>query len=66
MSDKELYNLSGKWDLPKKEVSCPSCSKEYGSYNRKVCMNCEECSKCCQCNEQKFISAEKFVNSLEI
>ena len=62
-TDKEQYDLSDKYGVPKKFVSCPSCGDTYGTAGRMVCTKCEECTKCCQCKKPKPIDAEEFIEN---
>lgn len=56
VSDNEMWNI-GKWGVPRENTTCPGCNHQYGTYKRKVCLNCQECSKCCQCNKKEHVDA---------
>jgi len=54
-------DISKKYNIPKKYISCPKCGRVYGHHNSKVCENCEECSTCCSCGNTQLVTAEKFI-----
>lgn len=59
-----MYDISEKYGIPRKDVSCPACGQEYGTDNKNVCNDCQECETCCLCKDKKFVSADDFVRDL--
>ena len=66
MDDKTRYNLSDKYGVPKEEISCPSCGREYGHHNTKVDPLTELCGSCAvkeRIDRSCFVSAEDFIRN---
>lgn len=62
---RDITEISKKWEMPKEEVSCPSCGYEYGHHRTQVDSISEECSTCAKKSGYKKInlmSATEFIN----
>ena len=60
---KSKHDIS-KYGVPNDLVSCPGCGDNYGTYNRKICIKCEECSKCCSCEIPKFVNCKEGIEEI--